>query len=665
MDMTVPTAARPFRFAIMFQGDLWDFSWTFNNNLARIRLQNALAAKYPNLNVSHVFAFAAAGTPPGGCDPQFVAWCRAGVDLVFGDIRHQSCLARLAVQYPNIAFAVASTSLPRTPNYAQLDYRLYQPLYLSGYLAGLVSKSKKVCATVMVPAPVSYLDLAAFAYGVHRADPAVEVHVFSASGVPDSLLDVWIVNQSYALGCDVMWDQSFPLDATTQAAALGMLSIGMFSDARLTIGETVITSVIVDMTVAYLRAAEAVLNGTFPVEAQKADWWMGWNWGGLRLADFSFLVPKAVQLQVLAQIPTLHGVFCGRICLHGRCLCNASACCLSDAQLLSLGGYPDFVLDHGIVRLPGRACAPGQLATWSLNTSTLNCSDCPAGTSAYNADQTSECRPCPAGSFAAAAATGCTACPVGMYNDQPRQAQCRLCPVGSIAANPGSAACSTCSSGLSNGGRTQCDAPSVLWLGGVAGGAAAGLIIIGGCLLCWVRRHGRRNNTDAPKDPSQGFCIIFTDIQGSTSLWAAIPDVMAAALDAHHTLIRRLIAKYHCYEVKTIGDSFMCATRSPSQAVAFALALQEDFVRHDWGTDRIDRVYAALMPPDAEPEAAGCWNGLRVRAGIHFGLGDIKLDPISKGYDYYGTVVNTAARIESVCHGGQTGVSAAVFEALG
>eukprot|EP00667_Euglena_gracilis_P008824 EG_transcript_8949 len=109
----------------------------------------------------------------------------------------------------------------------------------------------------------------------------------------------------------------------------------------------------------------------------------------------------------------------------------------------------------------------------------------------------------------------------------------------------------------------------------------------------------------------------------------------------------------------------MCATRSPSQAVAFALALQEDFVRHDWGTDRIDRVYAALMPPDAEPEAAGCWNGLRVRAGIHYGLGDIKLDPISKGYDYYGTVVNTAARIESVCHGGQTGVSAAVFEALG
>lgn len=32
--------------------------------------------------------------------------------------------------------------------------------------------------------------------------------------------------------------------------------------------------------------------------------------------------------------------------------------------------------------------------------------------------------------------------------------------------------------------------------------------------------------------------------------------------------------------------------------------------------------------------------------------------------DYYGTVVNTAARIESVCHGGQIGVSQAVYDAV-
>ena len=36
-----------------------------------------------------------------------------------------------------------------------------------------------------------------------------------------------------------------------------------------------------------------------------------------------------------------------------------------------------------------------------------------------------------------------------------------------------------------------------------------------------------------------------------------------------------------------------------------------------------------------------------MRVGIHYGSGEIKFDPVSLGYDYYGTVVNTAARIET------------------
>ena len=66
------------------------------------------------------------------------------------------------------------------------------------------------------------------------------------------------------------------------------------------------------------------------------------------------------------------------------------------------------------------------------------------------------------------------------------------------------------------------------------------------------------------------------------------------------------------------------------------------------------QAYATQLEKEMDPAV---WNGLRVRIGMHYGYGDIKLDPTTKGYDYYGTVVNTAARIESVCHGGQIGIS--------
>eukprot|EP00667_Euglena_gracilis_P002119 EG_transcript_2119 len=190
----------------------------------------------------------------------------------------------------------------------------------------------------------------------------------------------------------------------------------------------------------------------------------------------------------------------------------------------------------------------------------------------------------------------------------------------------------------------------------------AGCVAVG---LALYLRLTRRNHSAAPKDVNKPFCILFTDIQASTHLWATLPDIMASALSTHHALIRRVIADHRCYEVKTIGDSFMVAAHSPLQAVRLALAVQTSLHEYEWGTDAIDAVYRELLRTEEPGRVSrSCWNGLRVRVGIHYGLGDIQLDPVSQGYDYYGTVVNTAARIESVCHGGQIGVSQAVYDAV-
>eukprot|EP00667_Euglena_gracilis_P000632 EG_transcript_632 len=196
-------------------------------------------------------------------------------------------------------------------------------------------------------------------------------------------------------------------------------------------------------------------------------------------------------------------------------------------------------------------------------------------------------------------------------------------------------------------------------------GVVAGVAVSGLLAAALAHRLGHRSHAVAPKDTSKPFCVLFTDIQASTHLWAVAPDVMASALTTHHALIRKLIARHGCYEVKTIGDSFMCAANTPRQAVQLALAIQTAFHDTDWGTDAIDTTYYDLVDADDVGQVSrACWNGLRVRVGIHYGLGDIQLDPVSRGYDYYGTVVNIAARIESVCHGGQIAVSQAVYDAV-
>ena len=206
------------------------------------------------------------------------------------------------------------------------------------------------------------------------------------------------------------------------------------------------------------------------------------------------------------------------------------------------------------------------------------------------------------------------------------------------------------------------------------------LIVVAIVIVLRRRRTNTRDNSNAPKNPLSHVAILFTDIQSSTALWATIPVAMAEALELHHRETRRLIQKYNCYEVKTIGDSFMIVSESPEKLARLALELQVRFHELDWGTSDIDAIYnemtdlgkmntageVQLVVPETN---AVPWNGLRIRCGLHYAKCDIKYDPVTKGYDYFGPAVNTTARIESVCHGGQVGMSedayAAVFPNIG
>eukprot|EP00667_Euglena_gracilis_P002302 EG_transcript_2302 len=174
-------------------------------------------------------------------------------------------------------------------------------------------------------------------------------------------------------------------------------------------------------------------------------------------------------------------------------------------------------------------------------------------------------------------------------------------------------------------------------------GAVVGVVGFVAVGLALYLRLTRRSHSAAPKDATKPFCVLFTDIQASTHLWATVPDVMAHALSMHHLVIRKAIASHHCYEVKTIGDSFMVAADSPLPAMRLALAVQTALHEYDWGTDAIDSTYRDLLNTEERGRVSRtCWNGLRVRVGVHYGLGDVQFDPVTKAFDYYGTVVNTA-----------------------
>ncbi|MDX1616418.1 MAG: adenylate/guanylate cyclase domain-containing protein, partial [Candidatus Promineifilaceae bacterium] len=128
--------------------------------------------------------------------------------------------------------------------------------------------------------------------------------------------------------------------------------------------------------------------------------------------------------------------------------------------------------------------------------------------------------------------------------------------------------------------------------------------------------------------------FLFTDIEDSTRLWDAHPQVMGTALAWHDGQWQRLIADHGGQVVKTTGDGVHAVFGSAVDAVNALVAGQRQMAAKSW--------------PQIGP--------LRVRAALHAGAADLR------DGDYYGSTVNRAARLMSVAAGGQMLLSAAVAE---
>jgi predicted ATPase len=110
--------------------------------------------------------------------------------------------------------------------------------------------------------------------------------------------------------------------------------------------------------------------------------------------------------------------------------------------------------------------------------------------------------------------------------------------------------------------------------------------------------------------------FLFTDVEGSTRRWEADAEGMRAALAAHDKVLRRVIETRGGWFFKHTGDGVCAAFASPGSAVDAAVAAQR-----------------ALELP--------------VRIGIATGEAELR------DGDYFGAILNRAARVMAAGHGGQ------------
>ena len=96
-------------------------------------------------------------------------YAEKGYDLIMGDAFGAEQIARrVAREYPKVAFVFGSGLGPAEPNFGVFDNWIHEPAYLSGMIAGQMTKSNKVGVVAAMPIPEVNRLANAFCAGVGR-----------------------------------------------------------------------------------------------------------------------------------------------------------------------------------------------------------------------------------------------------------------------------------------------------------------------------------------------------------------------------------------------------------------------------------------------------------------------------------------------------------------
>jgi basic membrane protein A len=215
-------------------------------------------------------------------------WASRGVSIVFAHSNiYMDQVLTVAKQFKNVHFICEvmfnpdSPDNPNDPEFQKLASKNtpanltvlgdtpYEGNFLAGYVAGLVTKSKKI--GILQPFESVGLNLYSncFYYGVKAANPNVEMKIVYLGDyvAPAETRDA--VKSFAQQGCDIVFSELDDNSAILECAAQGIYCIPMYMDKSSVDPKAVLTTVVFDWSDLLQGSVEAVAKGTMAAYRSK------------------------------------------------------------------------------------------------------------------------------------------------------------------------------------------------------------------------------------------------------------------------------------------------------------------------------------------------------------------------------------------------------------
>ena len=192
-------------------------------------------------------------------------YAQEGNTFIMGESFAVEAAARkVAKDFPKVSFLMGSSGKPQAPNFSVFDNYIQEPAYLSGMIAGGMTKSGKIGMVGGFPIPEVNRLMHAFMAGAKETNPKVEFMV--------TFINSWFdppkaKEAAFAMidkGADLMYAERFGV--SDAAKERGKLAIGNVINTQDKYPDTVVSSALWNMEPSVDRALKLVKDGKFTAE---------------------------------------------------------------------------------------------------------------------------------------------------------------------------------------------------------------------------------------------------------------------------------------------------------------------------------------------------------------------------------------------------------------
>jgi basic membrane protein A len=274
-------AADPVKVGFIYVGPIGDHGWTYRHDIGRQQVEEHFGDAVETIYLESV-------SEGPDTERAIRMMIQEGADIIFTtSFGFMEPTLRVAKENPDVYFEHA-TGFKRHDNMSTYGLRLYQARHVQGVIAGLMTKTNKICYVAAFPIPEVIREINTYYLGAKSVNPNVDIDIVWVNTWYDPGKESQAAEVMIADGCDMVaqhTDSPAPLQAAQKA---GVLGFGQASDQIKFAPKAQLTATIDNWGPYYIKKVQQVIDGNWQVE----DYFGHMNEGAVGMADFTNMPPE-------------------------------------------------------------------------------------------------------------------------------------------------------------------------------------------------------------------------------------------------------------------------------------------------------------------------------------------------------------------------------------